>query len=61
MMYVSKGFEPAGLKKFVHPSIFFLSINQYKNKNMRVQKAALYKHQVGVAKIFDILKYGRKK
>jgi len=49
MMYVSKGFDAAGLKKFVHPCIFLLSISQYKKENIIVQKAALYKHHVGVA------------
>jgi len=49
IMYVSNGFDAAGLKKLVQPWTFFLSINQYKNENIMVQKAALYKHQVGVA------------
>ena len=49
IMYVSKGFDAAGLKKFVQRWIFFMSISQYKKENMIVQKAALYKHQVGVA------------
>ena len=55
------GFEAAGFKKLVQFLFCLRSINQYKSANMMQQNPALYKHHVGVAYIFEILKYGRKK
>jgi hypothetical protein len=40
-MYVSNGFDAAGLKKEVHLFIFFKSTSQYVNENIKQHIAAL--------------------